>query len=186
MKKSQPAPSEFKNLRGIEYFQFEEDFMEENIRCIPMVVRFKMDAVGIKLKLAEWSRFHPSERVQLALLPAGSSAAAKTYHRFLSGLIRKHTGNEPTLLRIDPHPGWQHLQQVPAMVIEKSEELQLNISLQHWQKLSDIQRFALLKLCRPGHENENFPKAAAEFGILKLQPAYSSTYCSDYVQNDHY
>lgn len=35
------TPSEFKNLKGIEYFKFEEDFIEENVRCIPTIVRFK-------------------------------------------------------------------------------------------------------------------------------------------------
>ena len=47
--------SVFKDMAGIEYFNFEEDFVEKNIRCIPMIVRFKMDKAGIKLKLAEWS-----------------------------------------------------------------------------------------------------------------------------------
>ena len=46
-------------------FDFETDFMENNIRCIPMIVRFKLDAIGIKLKLAEWSRFTVEERTRL-------------------------------------------------------------------------------------------------------------------------
>jgi hypothetical protein len=29
-----------------------------------------------------------------------------------------------------------------------------------------LQRFVLIKLCRPGHENENFPKAVKEFGLI--------------------
>lgn len=166
MKNVKLGPSEFKNLKEIEYFKFEEDFIEENVRCIPMVVRFKMDAAGIKLKLAEWSRFYPSERIQLALLPAGNSTELKKYYQFLAGLIEKHTGKQATALAIDPQPGWQNLQQIPAMVKEKSEELDLEISIAQWCSLTNIQRFALLKLCRPGHENENFPKAAAEFGLL--------------------
>jgi hypothetical protein len=173
MNKSQLLPSEFKNLKGIEYFQFEEDFMEDNIRCIPMVVRFKMDAAGIKLKLAEWSKFPSSERIQLALMPAGNADDVQLYHQHLKGLIQKHTGNQATLLQVDPHPGWQDPGQIPAVVLDKSVEEHLDLSIRQWQKLSDIQRFALLKLCRPGHENENFPKAAAEFGILQLQPAHS-------------
>jgi len=36
-------------MNGIEYFKFEEDFIEEDVRCIPMIVRFKMDLAGIKL-----------------------------------------------------------------------------------------------------------------------------------------
>ncbi|WP_090558620.1 nitrate reductase associated protein [Pedobacter hartonius] len=166
MRKVNPGPSEFINLQGIEYFKFEEDFMEENVRCIPMAVRFKLDAAGIKLKLADWSRFHPSERIKLALLPARTSAETKNYHLFLTGLIKKHTGKQPTLLPVESRPGWLNRQQIPAMLKEKSEELQLDISVEQWSSLSNIQRFALLKLCRPGHENENFPKAAEEFGLL--------------------
>ncbi|MEO6674638.1 MAG: nitrate reductase associated protein, partial [Ginsengibacter sp.] len=45
-------------------FKFEEDFVEEGVRCIPMVVRFKLDACGIKLKLSEWSTLIFEERKQ--------------------------------------------------------------------------------------------------------------------------
>ena len=48
---SETPASEFLNLDGIEYFQFEEEYMENNMRCIPMIIRFKMDLAGIKLKL---------------------------------------------------------------------------------------------------------------------------------------
>lgn len=160
------GPSEFKNLKGIEYFKFEEDFIEENVRCIPMVVRFKMDAAGIKLKLAEWSKFHPSERIQLALLPVSTQEQTDQYHQFLIGLITKYTGNPATILAIEPLPDWGNIDQIPAMLKEKLTESQLHLSISQWQKLTNIQRFVLLKLCRPGHENKNFPKAMAEFGLL--------------------
>lgn len=153
------------NLTGIEYFKFEEDFMEENVRCIPMVVRFKLDIVGIKLKLAEWSRFKPDERIELALLPVSNPAAILKYHRQLTGLIAKHTGKQPTALSIDTAPAWHNAQQIPELLQEKMQEIKLSITLGKWQKLTHIQRFALLKLCRPGHENKNFPKAVLEFGL---------------------
>jgi len=44
------------------YFQFEKDFVEDGIRCIPMMVRFKLDACGIKLRLKEWSKFSPDKK----------------------------------------------------------------------------------------------------------------------------
>lgn len=160
------TPSEFINLQGIEYFKFEEDFMEDNVRCIPMVVRFKMDAAGVKLKLSEWSKFHPEERVKLALMPIDQSEALDYYHQYLIALITKYTGNAATKLDIDTQPAWANLQQIPEMLMEKSSEIELNISLNQWERLTDIQRFALLKLCRPGHENKNFPKAVKEFGLL--------------------
>jgi len=39
------------------------------------------------------------------------------------------------------------------------------ISIGQWRNLYLLQRFALLKLCRPGHENRNFPIAMKEFGL---------------------
>jgi len=159
------GPSEFINVKGIEYFKFEEDFIEENVRCIPMIVRFKMDAAGIKLKLAEWTRFQPEERVQLALLPVFTHEETNKYHQFLISLIAKYTGNQATKLAIDPLPDWANLHQIPSMLQEKLEELQLQLSISQWRKLTNIQRFALIKLCRPGHENKNFPRAITEFGI---------------------
>jgi len=166
MERKITCPSEFMHLKGIEYFNFEEDFMEDNIRCIPMVVRFKMDAAGVKLKLSEWSKFKPDERVKLALMSVDDSAATELYHQYLIALITKYTGNTATKLAIDLAPAWANTQQIPDMLLEKSAEINLNLSLNQWKKLTHIQRFALLKLCRPGHENKNFPKAAKEFGLL--------------------
>lgn len=147
------------------YFDFEADFIEENVRCIPMIVRFKMDLAGIKLKLAEWSRFNLEERAFLAMVPVNDAAEVEAYHQFLSGLIKKHTGGNPVLLPIDSTPAWSVLGIVPEMLQAKANELDRRISLEEWQNLSDLQRFALLKLCRPGHENRNFPKAMREFGL---------------------
>ncbi len=150
----------------IEYFNFEDDFVEFNIRCIPMIVRFKMDNVGIKLKLAEWSKFNAVERKQLALRPIGNNDELNDYRNFLSSLIYKYTGNAPTLLEINPNPDWANLTTIPKTLIEKSNEFNWKITTEQWSALTTLQRFALLKLCRPGHENRNFPKAMREFGIM--------------------
>src|SRR5258705_8941733 len=81
-------PSEFKSLPDIEYFLFEEDFIEKNVRCIPMIVRFKMDKAGIKLKLAEWSKFSVGERIELAKNDCGTGKEEQEYHQYLAALIK--------------------------------------------------------------------------------------------------
>ncbi|MGY4386177.1 hypothetical protein ACVWYN_003227 [Pedobacter sp. UYP24] len=162
------TPSEFKDLKGIEYFKFEEDFIEENVRCIPMIVRFKMDIAGIKLKLAEWSRFYCDERIELALLPIATKVQILNYREYLQNLIAGHTGKPGTELKVESHPDWANLIRIPQTLREKSAELNIRINLAQWQSLTNIQRFALLKLCRPGHENKNFPVAVAEFGLITL------------------
>jgi hypothetical protein len=51
------------------------------------------------------------------------------------------------------------------MLIEKAKEFDLIITTGKWKNLTNLQRYTLLKLCRPGHENKNFPKAVKEFGL---------------------
>lgn len=164
MKEKLP-PSEFLNL-GIEYFLFEEDFIEENVRCIPMIVRFKMDLAGIKLKLAEWSKFSIDERKELALRKCDNRVEIAVYNEYLSILIKKYTGQNATELKVEENPAWADVSVVPPMIIEKANEFGWEVSVRQWSGLTDLQRFALLKLCRPGHENKNFPIAMKEFGLV--------------------
>src|SRR5688500_12194137 len=162
--------SVFKDIAGIEYFNFEEDFVEKNIRCIPMIVRFKMDMAGIKLKLAEWGKFSTEERIELAMKSCSNEEETRRYNNFLAGLINKYTGKEATGLAIDQNPAWVDTDKLPGMLLEKVKEYNWNISSEQWKNLSNLQRFALLKLCRPGHESKNFPRAMKEFGLM-LQPS---------------
>ena len=163
--KKELTTSEFKQLKGIEYFDFEEDFVEENVRCIPMTVRFKMDAAGIKLKLSEWSKFSIEERIELAVKPAATEKEMSAYNQYLSGIIKKYTGDEAAALAINSNPEWADLENIPFKLQEKAMEFDLIISTAQWKQLTNLQRFALLKLFRPGHENKNFPKAIHEFGL---------------------
>jgi hypothetical protein len=163
----QEESSEFRKLAGIEYFDFEEDFIEENVRCIPMIVRFKMDAAGIKLKLSEWSKFKKEERIELALKPCGNEEEAALYNNYLTELIRKRTNAEATLLLINNYPAWASLKEIPELLQEKAKEFNWEITKEQWSGLTNLQRFALTRLYRPGHENKNFPKAMKEFGLVQ-------------------
>ena len=158
-------PSEFRNVAGIEYFLFEEDFIEKNIRCIPMIVRFKMDAAGIKLKLAEWAKFKPEERVELAIKKCSTEEEIAIYKDYLSQLVITRAAHPATLMEIDTNPEWARLNEIPFSLQEKAGEFGWAISIEQWSSLTNLQRFALLKLKRPGHENKNFPIAMKEFGL---------------------
>jgi hypothetical protein len=148
------------------YFDFEEDFIEENVRCIPMLVRFKMDAAGIKLKLSEWSKFKLEERVQLALQPVSTPGELESYNIYLVELVAKYTGNKATVLAIETKPGWADTENIPAILKEKAGGFGLVVTPEKWKSLGELQRFALLKLSKSEHENKNLPKAFAEFGLM--------------------
>ena len=160
------CPSEFLNFNGIEYFQFEEEFMENNMRCIPMIIRFKMDMAGIKLKLSEWKKFSKEERIELAVMNCGFHEASEQYAGYLAGLIKKYTRRDPTSMEVNKTPAWKDRHSIPGILIEKLKEFDWSLPIAQWKGLTDLQRFALLKLCRPGHENKNFPKAMKEFNLV--------------------
>ena len=165
MNVSLKRPSEFLDLPGIEYFRFEEDFIEQNVRCIPMIVRFKMDAAGIKLKLAEWSKFSVTERKDLAIMKCSTTREVSEFKRYLVGLVIKYTGLAATSMEIDSDPDWANYHAIPLMLDERAREFGIAINLLQWRDLTNLQRFALIKLSRPGHESKNFIKALKEFGI---------------------
>ena len=147
-----------------DFFQFEQDFVD-SLRCIPMVVRFKLDTCGVKLKLNHWHQFSNGDRQTLVTLPCHSSAEITAYRTHLQTLVTTLQGTPASELAIDPHPPWLEAEQIPAPVLEKAASLDATITQDQWQTLTPLQRFALIKLSRPSHENRNFQPALLEFGL---------------------
>ena len=149
------------------FFDFESDFIEKNIRCIPMLVRFKLDACRIKLKLSEWSRMTPAERQKLATMSVDSAHDCDRYRSFLIDLISARTGGEATVLGShDLDTSWSDTTSIPKYLIEKTESMNADLSPDKWRNLNTLQRFALTKLALSKHENKNLAKALKEFGVL--------------------
>lgn len=146
------------------FFQFEADFTE-SLRCIPMQVRYKLDTCGIKLKLPQWNQFSDRDRHVLVEMPCQTHPEIQTYRDFLCDLIRDRTGDVAKELPIDPHPPWNCDDRLPAEVLEKTQTCGVTLTLEQWANLTPLQRFVLIKLSRPSHENKNFLPALAEFGL---------------------
>src|SRR6188474_2154687 len=104
------------------YFKFEEDFVENNIRCIPMVVRLKLDLCGIKLKLAEWSKFSVEERAVLAEFPCEDRFEISTYKKYLQQLVIDRTGHAASELKAPESMEWTILDRIPEIIEEKVKE----------------------------------------------------------------
>lgn len=153
----------------IVYFKFEEDFIEDNVRCIPMIVRFKLDACGIKLKLEEWCRFSVEERNILVSKKCTEADEIVGYRHYLQQLVLNKTGGAATDLPVEEMPVWSDTQKVFTMLADKTGQLGINITIEKWANLSNLQRFALVKLSRQSHESKNLPKALEEFGLTTAE-----------------
>jgi hypothetical protein len=148
-----------------DFFQFEADFVD-SLRCIPMQVRCKLDTCGIKLKLSDWNQMTTRERQALVELPGTTETEIQSYGEYIQQVIVQHTGIPAAKLPIEPHPEWLDSASIPPSVEEKAEEIGVVLTEQKWAALRPLQRFALIKLSRSGHENKNFKRAIAEFNLL--------------------
>lgn len=147
-------------------FEFEQDFVE-SLHCIPMVVRYKLDSCGVKLKLEHWNKFSQEARQQLVQNSINTPEEITGYRSLLYELAEQYTNIPLKDLPIEDHPLWLEITKLPDAVQQKLEEIGVNITLKQWEDLSHLQRFALIKLSRPSHENKNFLPALREFKLLE-------------------
>ncbi len=146
------------------FFAFEQDFVD-SLRCIPMIVRYKLDTCGVKLKLNHWFAFDQTQKELLVNNPCQTPTQIEEYRNNLQQLIHNQTGEYAKRLTIDSHPSWLNKQHIPESVQQKSQELNRQLTSTQWQNLDDLQRFALIKLSRSNHENKNFLPALKEFNL---------------------
>jgi hypothetical protein len=147
-------------------FQFETDFAGA-LYCIPMAVRRKLDLCGVKVSLKQWNRFTLEEREQLVTRECDTPAQTDAYQQEVAHLLETRAGDAPQFLDRDAGTEWKDTSVVPQRLIDYCEEREVPApSLARWAALSELQRFALFKLTRPGHTNENFIPAMREFGLV--------------------
>jgi hypothetical protein len=157
---SEPSP-----YPGI--FAFELDF-GGTLRCIPMSVRMKLDQTGIKLSLKQWNKLPAEERRQLVENPCDEPAQIESYKRYLITLIEEFTKTSVELATLDDSPPWAASAVVPERICDWARTLGVAApSIEQWTTMTPLQRFALFKLTRPGHSNDNFIPAMREFCILR-------------------
>ena len=68
---------------------------------------------------------------------------------------------------IDPlhNAAWLRGGAIPDVLLESCRQLGVNLRAERWSQLDELERFALVKLCHPGHEHRNLPRALEEFDL---------------------
>ena len=151
---------------GRQVFGFETDFAG-TLHCIPMIVRFKLDQCGVKLHLRHWKAFSQEERERLITGQCRSAEEVDAYGEALRGLIEMRSGDIASSVAIEDDPQWAGTQSVPEDVKRLAVERGAPPPTREaWAALTPLQRFTLVKLTRPGHDNDNFIPAMQEFGLV--------------------
>ena len=66
-----------------------EKLADSNGRTIPLIVRMKLDLVGVRIHLADWRALDKSYREFLIAAPVNSRGAIAEYRDALSGILTK-------------------------------------------------------------------------------------------------
>ena len=141
-------------------FTFEQDFIG-NWRCIPLCVRRKLDLCGVKLKLNHWLQLSQDQRQVLVDWPDAADSLEQ-FRQHLRDCTR--TMADGRAMDLPPVSGasWQKLVELPAAVQEAATARGVLLTLEQWEQLSELDRFALCKLARPGHDHHNLEAAFSE------------------------
>lgn len=149
-------------------FDFEQDGRYP-LRRIPMIMRFNLDACGIRISLTGWITLSRSEREELVALPCTSEKERDIFRARIEAMFAPHADNPDAVIErvaIDVSPAWKMTHEIPQAVLDTLKELSLpKVSLAQWEAMNDLQRFALIKLTRTGHKNANLLPALKEFGL---------------------
>ncbi len=152
---------------GDQIFAFEQDFAG-SLRCIPMIVRFKLDLAGVKLSLRQWSQLNCPTRGWLVSAPCETPDDIARYRADLVNRIHAQADEPPKLFEVERAPAWADATRIAETVTAWSAGIGVAPpSDADWRRLSDLQRFTLIKLTRPGHDNDNFYPALVEFGLAE-------------------
>ena len=141
-------------------FAFEQDFIG-NWRCIPLCLRRKLDLCGVKLKLSHWLQLSQDQRQTLVDWPDGAAALEQLRQHLRDCTRTMADGMAKDLPPVSSAP-WQQVEELPAAVQEAATARGVQLSLEQWALLSELDRFALYKLARPGHDHHNLEAAFSE------------------------
>ncbi|WP_449371442.1 nitrate reductase associated protein [Thiomonas sp.] len=146
-------------------FKFESDYAK-TLCCMPMIVRYKLDACRIKLSLQDWQSLDQATRKRLIAEGVDPLGGTRRYRHLLAQAIVHQAKSR--LVRMPANQEdveWNRLR-MPDRVRQNALDRGLRLDgPRAWSELDALQRFTLFKLTRPGHKNRNFPLALREFGL---------------------
>ena len=147
-------------LRASHTFAFERDFVG-NWRCIPLCLRRKLDMAGIKLRLRHWLALTVHQRQDLVDWPDDAGALAALAERILTLTDRMDEGAAPRIPPVQGEP-WQQDGVLPEHLRDEAAKAGHRLDGGRWGELAELERFALCKLARPGHDHHNLEAALSE------------------------
>jgi hypothetical protein len=146
----------------IRKFKFEAEIYE-SLNCLPMAARRKLDAVGIKLHLAQWEQLGRGERLMICHAPADSEEEQSALRTFIEEVARARTGSPAKILPDDARRSANPPDHPPKVLAQHARVSGVELDEKAWVALDDDQRYALIKLGDSEKPSHNLKVALQEF-----------------------
>ncbi|MGA7873929.1 MAG: nitrate reductase associated protein [Candidatus Binatus sp.] len=146
----------------IRKFKFEAEIYEW-LNCLPMAARRKLDAVGIKLHLAQWEQLGRGERLMICHAPADSEEEQSALRTFIEEVALARTGSPAKTLPDDTRRSANPPDRPPQILAHHARVAGVELDDKAWAALDDDQRYALIKLGDSERPSHNLELALQEF-----------------------
>lgn len=146
----------------IRRFKFEGEIPEE-LDCVPMAVRRKLDRVGIKLGLDDWKEMGRGERLALCHLPTNLEEECETMRVFIREAVQRRGAAEPRTLSEAERRSAEPPEAAPETLVERAQALGFALGEAEWDKFDSDQRYALMKLGAGESASHDLAAALTEF-----------------------
>jgi hypothetical protein len=146
-------------------FAFEADIYE-TLSCVPMAMRDKLDCAGLKISLEQWQSFKLSQRRRLCDLPIDTSEQLATFSDLIHQLMFKHCGAAPKNLSTEQQLAARPPSIVPELLTTNASLVGSELKQEQWLRLTEDERYALMKLGGGQRVKRNFAIALREFRLL--------------------
>ena len=145
----------------IRKFKFEAEIYE-SLNCIPMAARRKLDAVGIKLHLAQWEQLGHGERLMICHAPADSEEEQSALRTFIEAAALARTGSPAKILPDITRRSANPPDHPPQVLAQHARASGVELDDKAWATLDD-QRYALIKLGDSENPSHNLELVLQEF-----------------------
>ena len=151
----------------IRQFKFEDE-IHQNLGCVPMAVRRKLDRVGIKISLAQWQALGYGERLALCHMPVETDDECTAVRIFTSEAVRARSGSDIKPLSEASRAGAEPPSSPPPRLVEHARGEGFTLTQPLWDRLDGDERYALIKLGDAEKPSHNLAAALAEFAKAEI------------------
>ena len=157
----------------IRKFEFEAHIYE-SLNCLPMAARRKLDALGIKVHLAQWEQFGRGERLMICHAPADTEEERSALRTFIEEVAIARTGSPAQVLPEEARQPAFPPPDPPLSLVQNAHACGVELDGDAWAALDDDQRYALIKLGDVKKPSHNLKPALREFFSQDSQQESSS------------